>query len=214
MSGSLTGLRTLPRPIELFTRVAIVSVLVLGILNCFQRSIIEPLIPTYCSTIRLLTADFAIMSTDLLQQGSTETVRFRANLTGPIEYAGHMVYPMGWNGTVRGGYQVTLTLGGLLQYPALTLILIGAWPFGNLREFMVRVALSVPAIAGLLILVPPSIVIGNLWALVRNDVDPQESGIGTIWTNFLAGGGGLVLAAVLGVLAIAAARRLVPAGQH
>jgi hypothetical protein len=47
----------------------------------------------------------------------TQVVRFRANLSVPLEHAGQTIYPFGWNGTPQGGFEVSLSLSGLFDYP-------------------------------------------------------------------------------------------------
>jgi len=207
MVGSYTQTRALPRPLELAIRLLAASVLVLGTLHAFQRPIVEPMIPAFRAAVRLLATEFVIDSAEIVQEGPNETLRFQANLSMPLTFAGRTLYPFGWSGVVpQGGYQVALNLGSVLQYCALTLIAVVAWPASHFKEFSMRLALSTPLLSLLLLIHVPFTTVAELWGLLYDDYDPSGFCAWLVWSRFLMGGGGLALASLAGALAIAAAK--------
>jgi hypothetical protein len=180
----------------------------LGILHVFQRPIVEPMIPVFRGAVRLLATEFIIDSAEIVREGSSETIRFRANLSMPLLVAGRTLYPFGWSGRVpQGAYQVALDLGGVLQYCALLFILVLACPATHVKEFATRLALAAPFSAVLLLIDVPFTVVAELWAALHDQFDPGRFSGWMVWSRFLMGGGGLVLGCLLGALAIAMAHR-------
>jgi hypothetical protein len=213
MVGLSTPARVLPRPFELAARLLAASILVLGVLHAFQRPIVEPMIPVFRTTVRLLATEFIINSAEIVREDAGETLQFRANLSSPVSFAGRTLYPFGWNGVnAQGGYQVTINLGGVLQYCGLMLILVLAWPAMHVREFVTRVALAAPLSGVLLLVDVPFTVVAELWATLYDEFDPRGFSGWMVWSRFLMGGGGLVLGCLMGVLAIAAAKHHAAAG--
>jgi hypothetical protein len=163
------------------------------------------MIPVFHGMLRLLAPEFTLTAEDLVQQGRSEVLRVRANLAAPIDYAGHRLYPFGWNGVPRGGFQVTLTLSGILQYSAWMLILVLAWPLRSPTELAVRLALWIPLAMLLIAIDTPLTLIAELWNTLRDRFDPNGFCGWMVWARFLQGGGGLLLGGLLAVLCIAAA---------
>jgi hypothetical protein len=191
-------------------RVLVASVLVLGTLHALQWVIIRPMIPWFCDVVRLLSLDFDIYSAQAVQTGSAQHLIVIANLAAPIEIAGRMVYPIGWNtSSAQGGYQISLSLGGLLQYSALLLIVAFTWPSSGLKESAVRAAICLPLVVVLLFLEVSLTVIAELTAIVADQVPQHGVGPWMLWSRFLMGGGGLLFGGLLGATAIVVAKRAV-----
>jgi hypothetical protein len=203
------GLPSLP---SLTLRVTLVCALVLIPLHVWRRPLIEPLLPAYATCIRLLAPEFSINSAEVMASDSSQVVRVRANLSAPLEYAGQTLIPFGWNGVPQGGFQVILTLGGLLEYSAAFLIVILAWPSGNVREFLVRGALAIPALLVIVLAEAPLTVVAELWNALRDNFNPHGPCGWMVFSRFLMGGGGLVLAIFTGALIIGGSKRLLSPG--
>lgn len=199
--------RALPGLPELLLRVLVAGVLLIGVGRSLQSALIRPLLPAYAATVVLLAPDFTIQSLNLVAQRPA-VLRLRANLLEPVEFAGHTVFPFGWLGTVPpGGYQVALSLTGLLQYPTLVLLIVLAWP-ADTRTFLIRLALGVAMAAAVLLTEAPVTMVAELWGAVRDQADPAAPCYWMIASRFLMGGGGLLIAGLLGAAAVMLARRL------
>jgi hypothetical protein len=185
-----------------------VGVLLVVAVHLLQAQLVRPLLPVFGDAVELLAPQFTIQSLDLFSAPSA-TVRVRANLLEPVEFAGHTVFPFGWLGRVpQGGYEVSQSLTGLLQYPMLVLLIVLAWPASGLMILLVRVALGLPMVALLLLCEAPMTMVAELWSLVRDQADPGATCYWMIWSRFLMGGGGLLIAGMLGATAVIVAQRV------
>jgi hypothetical protein len=209
MPGSAIPLGDLPRPLELLARTLLVAALVLGLSHVAARPVVTGLIPVYRAAISALDGSFDLTDIAIAHEGPSEVVRFRANLSRPLDVKGTTLYPSGWHGVVpEGGIEVHYTLDGALQYPALALILVLAWP-ARPKELFARLAVFVPIALMLLLIDVPSTVIAELWTGLEGMVDPDALPRWMIWSRFLMGGGGLLLGIVAAALDMAVAARLV-----
>jgi hypothetical protein len=201
--------RALPRPFELLLRVLATAVLVLGIVHVAQRTIIQAWLPVICAGTRLAAADFTIRTAEILDDDSGQRLRIDANLAMPIEFEGQTVNPFGWSAeSPAGGYRISLSLPGLLQYSSLLLIIAIAWSWRDFWEITVRLLLCVPLMAALLMIEAPLTITAELWQLVGEQVDPLAGSAWTVSSRFLMGGGGLLLAGLGAALAIGLGARL------
>jgi hypothetical protein len=213
MPGSFTAAVTSPRPLSLAVRLLVVAALVLYLVQLLEKAMVEPLVPMYRSVIGLLDQQFVITDARIGRDRGSEVVMFRANLRGPTRFAGRVLYPFGSNGMPAGEYQASCTLGGVLLYSSLLVILALSWPARcvqparRVRELAVRLLISL-AFAGLLLLIDvPTTVVAELRHAAETLVDPHALSGWMIWSRFLMGGGGIALSILLAALAIAVGRR-------
>jgi hypothetical protein len=196
---------------ELAIRLIGVGVLLFIGAHLLQFVLVRPLLPVFGGTVELLAPQFTLEPVELIPAQSP-TVRLRANLLEPVEFAGHTAFPFGWLGRVpEGGYEVSQSLTGLLQYPVLVLLIVLAWPASTLMVLLLRVALGLPMAALVLLCEAPMTMVAELWSLVRNQADPAATCYWMIWSRFLMGGGGLLIAGILGATAAIVAQRLLQA---
>ena len=198
-----------PRLPELAIRLVVVGAMLIAAARLLQTTLIRPLLPIYGGTVTLLAPEFTLQSLDLV--GSRPHIlRLRANLLEPVEFAGRTVVPVGWLGTgPQGGYQVSLAMTGLLQYPTLTLLILLAWPATHSKEFGIRVLVGIPMAALLLLTEAPTTMVAELWSTVRDQADPGAICYWMVWSRFLMGGGGLLLGGLFGATAIVIAKRAI-----
>jgi hypothetical protein len=183
--------RAPPRLAELAIRLLLVGALLVTAARLLQTTLIRPLLPLYGATVVLLAPQFTLQSLE------------------PVEFAGHTVVPIGWLASgQQGGYEVSLSLTGLLQYPTLALLILLAWPAANLRVLGTRLLLAVPITALLLLTEAPTTIVAELWSVVRNQADPGAICYWMVWSRFLMGGGGLLMAGILGATGVIVAQRL------
>jgi hypothetical protein len=185
-----------PQPLRVFVRALAVATLVLGACQHFERPIVAALIPAFSTTIWVLDDSFDVTDVAFSHEGANATLRFRANLARPLKLSGKTVYPFGWNGTPDGGIQVSCALSGVLQYPALMLILILAWPGTWWKELLVRISAFVPLALVIALVDTPSTVLAELWYSVGHVMTPPGLSGWVVWGRFLMGGGGLLIGIV------------------
>jgi len=204
--------RRQPRLPELAIRLIGAGVLLVITAHWLQFALVRPLLPVFGGTVELLAPQFTLESVDLIQ-AQPPAVRLRANLLEPVEFAGHTVFPFGWLGTIpQGGYQVALSLTGLLQYPTLVLLIVLIWP-ADAKTFGVQLMLGIPMAAAVLLTEAPVTMVAELWGVVRDQADPAATCYWMVASRFLMGGGGLLIAGLLGAGAVVLAHRLRQAPQ-
>lgn len=208
MLGSYTARAAWISPRELAVRLAVASVLILGVMHLLQRPAAEALIPVFRMAIQLLTDSFVINDARIAEHGASDTVRFRANLARPITLDGRTIYPFGWNGAPEGGFQVTYTVGGVWSYIALMLIVVFACPGLRAKEYELRLLLSVVPVAVLLLLDVPTTVLAELWNGIYDWADIHRLSGWVIWSRFLMGGGGYLIALLMAAGVLVWARSL------
>ena len=191
-----------PGPRELLIRLALASTLVLGIGQLCGTPIVRPLLRPLAMLLPRCDADFTVLSTDIVTQGPGRVVRVRANLSRPILVEGRVVYPFGSGDAPSGGIEVTLTVGGLLQGVDLLLIGVLAWPVANRREGAMRLLLAAPFAAALLLVQFESTLLAELQGILTDPLQHGRTLSSMIWSRFLMGGGGALLALLLASLAI------------
>jgi|HubBroStandDraft_1064217.scaffolds.fasta_scaffold107369_2 hypothetical protein len=199
--------RRQPRLPELTLRLIGVGALLVVAAHLLQSALIRPLLPVFGGTVVLLAPQFTLQSLDLVP-AQAPMVRARANLLEPVEFAGHTAVPIGWLGqTPQGGFEVSQSLTGLLQYPTLVMLIVLAWPASDLAILILRVAIGLAMAALLLLCEAPMTIVAELWSLVRDQAAPGAACFWMIWSRFLMGGGGLLIAGILGATAVIVAQR-------
>jgi hypothetical protein len=207
MSGSIATPRALPPLHRLALRFALVGVALLGIAGMWAPAIVAPMVPVLGRAVAAATADFTLLDVTLDRDGARPGVVFRANLRQVALVGSSFVHPMGFGGQPEGWYQVRLTTGGILQHALLLLIIVLAWP-GTVRELALRGVLAVPLAALLVLQHVVVTVLAELWFPLHDDWAPGETWPLLVWSRFLMGGGGLMVAMVLAGLCIALPARL------
>jgi hypothetical protein len=198
-----------PAPLSLATRALLAALLVVGVGHFAQHRLISALLPAFSTAVWVLDDRFIIEETTVVHEGATENVRFLANLARPVVVGEHVIYPFGWQGRPLGGIRVRDDAAGVLLYASLMLIAVLAWPFRSAAELGTRIALSLAAALLLILIDVPTTVLAELWhaLLSAREIGTAQDGW-MIWSRYLMGGGGLVLAMLLAAACIALAGRL------
>jgi hypothetical protein len=200
--------RALPPLPELLARLLVVSAIVVAPLLLWQESIVQPLLGIFSREVRLVAPEFTINSAEITRRQPSQVVRFRANLSVPLEYGEQTIYPFGWNGTPQGGFEVSLSLSGLFDYPAMLLIVALAWPTHSAGELGLRLIFSAVAVSALVMMETPITVAAELCNSLRGHFNLQGRCGWMVVSRFLMGGGGFALALLLATVVIVASRQL------
>ncbi|MEJ0039690.1 MAG: hypothetical protein WDO68_27205 [Gammaproteobacteria bacterium] len=193
---------TMQSPARVALRIAIVALAVLWAGQRFDRTLVEWMLPALRASTEFLAYDFKFVGIDVVHDGLGDTLRVQANLTRPIDIAGRTVYPLGWGSRTPGWTLLNFTLGGLLQYAALLLIVVIAWPARSAKELLLRAGITVPLLAFLLLIQIPPTILAELWFPIHADTDANAFWPLLAWSRFLMGGGGFAIALALAIAAI------------
>lgn len=206
MPGSPTAIATWPGPGRLIGRLAVCALIVLGGIQVLERSLVKPLLPTFCWVMSSLDDRFVVTDARLVRTGPNEVVRFRVNLAAPLVVGSRILYPFGTHGVPEGGFQVTNTVGGVLQLGGLLLIVVLAWPARHAVELALRLGVALPVMAALVLLDTPFTAVAELRNGLATTIDPQTVDGWMVASRFLMGGGGYALAILLAAGSIALTR--------
>ncbi len=194
-----------PSPGKLCLRLLLVGGIVLAVTSLFDRQLAAPLVPIIVSLLTRIGTDFSILDVQLVTTDIGDVLRIKADLARMVVVNQKIVHPISMQG--GGWMEVTLTVGSLLQYPALLLILLTAWP-ASFRELTVRLLLALPASLLLLTMHVPFTVLAELWFPIFDSVAPGETLPLMVWSRFLMSGGGLVLTLLCAAIVIRCAAAL------
>ncbi len=204
MPGSSGHSSRWPRPGRALAQLAVTGALVLWLGSRFAAPIVGWLAPAFSVTFEAMDHDFRALALGVgTGDRGRETLQLDADLAHPIEVAGQRLAPMGPGNSVR----VDLTLGGVLQYPLMLIVLVLGWPAERAREWAWRAALLLPGLV-LLLLPTPLTMSAELWFLVRDNYNPGAMSPLLYASRFLMGGGGLACAVVIGASIVLGSRRL------
>jgi len=204
MSASRALPNGLPRPRELLARLALATLAILALTYLFQRPLVRVVIPVISTAVRILDDEFITVSVDLTSDGGEDRLRYRANLARPVQIGGQTRYPFGWQGMPLGGFEVNLTVGSVVEYGSLMLILVAAWPAPSPRIWALRLGVCVPLLALLLIMNVAFTLVAELRHAYRADVPNAPLDPWLLWSRFLMDGGGAAIAIAFAALALAA----------
>jgi hypothetical protein len=208
MPGSLTqAVAPWPRPLDLALRALLSTVLVLVVVQVLGRPLVRAMLPVVSAVTPLIDPRFDVTDVQLARFGADDVVRVRGNLSRPLLIGDRIISPFGWNGTPAGGLQITYTMGGVLEYGALLLILVLAWPAASALELGCRVAIALPCAALLPMLIVPFTVVAEFRHGLAGLLGPNPPGASLIASRYLMGGGGWVIALMAAAFCIALARR-------
>jgi hypothetical protein len=205
------------KPLKSIARLIVVVAGVLWFGYASERVVVSASLPFLRATLEAVQNDFDILSMDIARSGPNDTVRVRADYAHAVFISGKLIYPINLGvkpgESLYGWLQVNLTVGGLLQYGLLMMIVVLAWPLGSWREAAVRLALAIPILFVLLIGNAVSTILAELWSGPHQDFARDEFWPLLAWSKFLMGGGGAMLGLACAAAAIATARRLEASSQ-
>jgi hypothetical protein len=191
------------------------SAVVIGTLFAFEGAIVKPLIPALRKEVQLFAPEFSIESAEVVEENSNAVVRVQAYLSRPIRLEGKTLLPSGWLGIVpMHGYELQWPASDVLEYCAIEVIFVLAWPVGAIKEFLVRCGLAIPLAALLVLLDLPPAVIAELWNQVRSELDANGLSGWIILRGCLGNGGGVLLGCCMAGIAIGGAKRLDDSRNH
>ena len=122
------------------TRLLIVALLVCSVAYAVRSCLMAMVLPGLREVVKLTHPQFTVFGLDVSREPSPEALRLRTNLVRPVQVAGHTIYPIAWPHPEQGGFEVKITLGGVLS-PAVALLIAAAiWPWSNAVEGVVRMS--------------------------------------------------------------------------
>ena len=190
---------SLPRPVPLIARTALVSAVVLFGAYSMRRALVEPLLPLVAASMSWLDGNFQVLGVDIAHNGPNEVVRVKANLAHPVYVGTHQVKPFATVPRLAGWYQINLPVAYIFAHCLLVLIIILAWPVSRPAIYAIRMCAALPMMALLLLIDVPVTILAELWSPLHDDFQPFAFWPLLAWSRFMMGGGGFMIAAVMGI---------------
>ena len=205
MPGLTSTRAALPHPARLALRIALAATLVLWLGYVYAAVLVDALLPWLRSAFGWFGSQFVLLRMHVEQQAGFGRLVLDADLAHPVIIGGHTLQPLRWSSQGGGWSQIELTLGSVLAGPLLLLIVVFAWPARPLEQLL-RLVISVP-VAALLLLTTTLTQIAELWFPIQRELEPGHLWPLLLASRLLMSGGGLIVAALLGLGVVALAQR-------
>jgi len=176
------------KPLVIMLRLAIATALILPVSIIFADPIVRVLLPLYRALFELIGDDYNIIYFGLVAQGVENVIRVDVSLAHTLVVGGHMVWP-----DPRGIANVTTSAVQALQPATIALIAVLGWPCPSLQRWILRL---LPLLFFLLLITMvdvPFLLAGEMLGLIIDNVSPGTTSALVSWSQFLAGGGRLIL---------------------
>ena len=172
--------------------------------------VVTALVPAIRAEILLVQRNIEISSLQLTHHGGVASVTLDANLAYPLYVESVLVNPLGWNPPGSGYFEVTTSAHGVLLAPLVLLLGVVVWPALSASAMVLRLLVSAPLLAVLMMLDVPLDLLGTFLhaAIHHAGLDPLIPLF--YWAQFLEGGGNMALALAFAVAAIAMTGRIRP----
>ena len=191
------------RQSDLTRRLLIAALLICSVAYAARSCLMAAVLPCVRATVELTHPQFMVFGLDIYRPRSGEVLRLRANLLHPVQIAGRTVYPVAWPTPLRGGFEVSMTLGSVLS-PALALLIAAAiWPLRSRVEGMVRA--SAALMLALLVMVANAAATLHaelLHVAFDSSAAPGLASAAMVASRFLMDGGGFAIAVGLALGAV------------
>ncbi len=187
---------------RLALRLGLASALVLASAYFFSRDAVRLLLPLLSSTLGAVASDYKILRFEFVDDRHNASIGALARLEHTLVLGGRAIVPDAQSVVGAG-----TTIGTVLQPVCVALVLVLAWP-ARWRELLLRLAITAPLLAAVLLLDTPLSMAAWLWEAQLRMHEPDRFSPLVGWNVFLNGGGRLALGLVAATLAIVLARRL------
>jgi len=173
--------------------------LLLLLLASAGPALLQPLLPSARVVMGWAEPAFAVQSLQILVQPEGERLRAELALASPVPVGERIVMP---NPLGRAHAQVPAAQAW--HAPLVLVLLLLAWPAAAWGEVMLRGLLALPALALVMALDLPLVLLAEIWKLLLDAHDPGGWKMLVAWSDLLRSGG-RVLTGVLAASAVLAA---------
>ena len=162
-------------------------------------ALLQPLLPAARTVMAWAEPAFAVQSLQLLVYPEGERVRAMVAIARPLAVGEQLVLPH-----PRGRAHAQVPVAQVWQAPLLLVLLLLAWPTAAWGEALLRALLALPALALVLALDLPLVLLAEIWKLLLDAHDPGGWKLLVAWSDLLRSGG-RVITGVLAAAAVVAA---------
>jgi len=175
------------------------ALLLLLLVAAAGSTLLQPLLPAARSVMAWAEPAFAVQSLQLLVQPDGERLRAQVAMARPVTVGERLVQPH-----PRGRAYAQVPAAQVWHAPLLLILLLVAWPAAAWGEGLLRALLALPALALVMALDLPLVLLAEIWKLLLDAHDPGGWKLLVAWSDLLSSGG-RVLTGVLAATAVVAA---------
>lgn len=184
-------------------RLLFAAMVALPIAVLHGEHLVQAMLPMFGAVFEWVSDDFKLLRLAIDHEGADRVLRATVMWKHIVSIGGHVIYP-----DPRGTANVSTLMAHALQGPLTALLVTCAWPSGGnssreaWRGIASRMLVLVPLLLVLVCVDLPVVLVGELWQLALDALDPGADSMLVYWKNFMQGGGRYALgfgAAILSV---------------
>jgi len=181
---------------------ALVAAPLLLLLASAGSPLLQPLLPAARTVMGWAEPAFAVQSLQFLLQSDGERLRAQVAIARPVAVGERLVMPH-----PRGRAYAQVPAAQAWYAPLLLVLLLIAWPAAAWGEALLRAVLALPALALVMALDLPLVLLAEIWKLLLDAHDPGGWKLLVAWSDLLRSGGRVItgVLAATAVLTVACA---------
>lgn len=171
---------------------------------------VHAMLPMFGAVFEWVSGDFKLLRLSIDQEGADRVLRATVMWKHIVFIGGHVIYP-----DPRGTANASTLMAHALQGPLTAVLMTFAWPSdggSSIREawrgLASRLLVLGPLVLALICIDLPVVLVGELWQLALDALDPGASSMLVYWKSFMQGGGRYALGLGAAVLAVRWGRSL------
>lgn len=161
------------------------------------NQILSFLVPIFKWEIALLAPSFKIEYFDLAHNSSEAVFLLKVSVAKLIIVGGEFVFP-----NEAGSAHASTVVGYIWQVTVLFCSILSIWTVKNKHEYWIRLVLGFLILLLTLMLDTPLALLGAIWGIIYQSLDPKKVSLLIEWNRFMTGGGRLMLGLVAGLLVV------------
>lgn len=188
----------------LLCRLALAAVLTSVVAQRYEVELVTKMLPAIAAEFEWLDDTYAIQKIYLNHEGADRVVRVVVSQTRCVVFG-----DLAFCGDPRGRASASTLLGNITLPTALLVAVVCAWPVVHAAEYLLRALFLPIALAVIWALDVPFILLSEIWGLQVDAFAPGLFSPLLVWSQFLQGGGRILLTLLLFMTEVFFARRCV-----
>lgn len=183
-------------------RLVIAAMIVLPVAVLHGEHMVHAMLPMLSAVFEWVSDDFKLLRLTIDHEGADRVLRAKVMWKHIVFVGGHVIYP-----DPRGTANVSTLMAHVLQGPLTAFLLTCAWPTDGRstrawRCIAARMLALGPLVLVLICIDVPVVLVGELWQLALDALDPGADSVLVHWKNFMQGGGRYAVGLGVAILAV------------
>lgn len=184
-------------------RLLFAAIVALPIAVLHGERLVQAMLPMIGAMFDWVSDDFKLLTLDIDHEGVDRVLRAIVMWKHTVSIGGHVIYP-----DPRGTAHVSTLMAHALQGPLTALLVTCAWPSDGdssreaCRGIASRMLVLGPLLLILICIDLPIVLVGEIWQLTLDALDPGATSMLVYWKSFMQGGGRYALGFGAAILAV------------